>query len=91
MENKKPLPKKYHTLKTNIIELAKDGLSKTVIIQLLELPSNFFNAYIDPNPSDWFSQGRALFAESVMKSVRANLDFSPTERKYLMEAVRFVG
>lgn len=85
MASKKPLPKKYHTLKSNIIELAKDGLSKTVIIQLLELPPNFFNAYVDSNPSDWFNQGRALFAESVMKSVRTNLDFSPTERKYLME------
>lgn len=85
MANKKPLPKKYHTLKSNIIELAKDGLSKTVIIQLLELPPNFFNAHTNPNPSDWFNQGRALFAEAVMKSVRSNLDFSPTERKYLME------
>lgn len=88
MANKKPLPKKYHTLKKNIIELAKDGLSKTVIIQLLELPPNFFNAY--NNTSDWFNQGRALFSEAVMKSVRTNLDFSPTERKYLIDKLGLI-
>lgn len=85
MAVKKPLPKKYHSYKSSIIDLAKDGLSKTVILQLLELPTNFFNVYSNPNPSDWFNQGRALFAEAVMKSVRTNLDFSPTERKYLMD------
>ena len=85
MAVKKPLPKKYQAYETNVIELAKDGLSKTVILQKLTLPANFFNAYTTPNPSDWFNAGRAEFAEMVMKSVRSNIDFSPTERKYLMD------
>jgi hypothetical protein len=85
MATKKPLPKKYKACEYHIIELAKDGLSKTVILHKLKLPPNFFNAYSSPNPSDWFDFGKALFAETVMKSVRTNLDFSPTERKYLMD------
>lgn len=83
MAVKKPLPEKYLSYEKKIISLAKDGLSKTLILQKLKLPANFFNAY--HNTDDWFNFGKAKFAETVMKSVREHLDFSPTERKYLME------
>ena len=83
MVTKKPLPKKYKAYDSHVIELAKDGLSKTVILQKLKLPANFFNAF--SGTDDWFNHGRAKFSETVMKSVRSNLDFSPTERKYLMD------
>ena len=83
MAVKKPLPEKYHAYKKNIISLAKDGLSKTIILQKLKLPANFFNIYLTTD--DWYNKGRAEFAAIVMKNVKDALPTSPTERKYLME------
>lgn len=46
MVDKKPLPKKYKTYESHVIELATNGLSKTVIIQKLKLPPNIFYVFI---------------------------------------------
>ena len=84
----KPLPTKHKTTEKEIFKLVSTrGVSKTICINQLKLPPNYFNAYT--GTTDNFNSGMATFtSEVLMKSVAANLAFSASDRKYLMGKLR---
>jgi len=86
MATKKPLPKKYQSYEQHIIKLSKEGLSKSLIIQNLSLPVNFFNAYLGTDA--WFNFGRSEFAKEVLNKTSKNVEYNASTQKYLLEKMQ---
>ena len=84
--NKRSIPKKYKTYEAHIISLAKQGLSKSLIIQNLSLPANFFNAYLSTD--DWFNFGRSEFAKEILKKTNKSVEYNASTQKYLLEKMQ---
>lgn len=82
------LPTQHKSSEKAIFELVSTrGVSKTICINKLRLPANYFNIY--DGTSNNFNSAMAHFtSEVLMKSVTANLDFDSTNRKYLLQKLR---
>ncbi len=88
---KKPLPKRHLHIEKAIFELiSTKGVSKTICINKLGLPANYFNSYVGTD--DNFNSVMATFTSDVlMESVTNNLGMDGASRKYLMQKLSQIG
>ncbi len=83
MKKYKALPQKLSVQKDAIIELAANGLIKSVIIRKLGLGANVFGLYKETG--DWYLEGRAKLSEQITKNIIKAAPLSFLDRRLLAD------
>ncbi len=87
MANHKALPTKLKSKDKAVFKLVSSyGVSKNHCIRSLKLPINYFHNYI--GTKDNYDQAMTKFTELLMKATMNNIEFSDSNRKYLMQRLR---
>ena len=84
---KRKLPTKYDSSEKAILKLVSEtGVNMTHCINSLKLPKNYFNIHYGTR--DNYNHALSKFTEKLMTIVMSNVEFSDSNRKYLMEKLR---
>ena len=87
MANHKALPTKLKSKDKAVFKLVSEyGVSKNHCVRSLKLPINYFHNYI--STKDNYDMAMAKFTEKLMKATMNNIEFSDSNRKYLMQKLR---
>ncbi len=84
---KKPLPAQSAAKEKAIYKLVSTlGVNKSHCIKSLGLSPNYFQHYI--GAAENFEKATAAFTQLLMKATMKNIDFSDSNRKYLIQKTR---